>query len=199
MRASLQRCHTEMRGAQRLQPLHENSWGWFWEGHDFSRAVRPLETNRALAPGVRFPQPKEFFSGLLRTTTTQAPLRSRRKLVVTLRFGDSILADLVQQRLIADLQNHRGLLAVPVGLFQGVGNGLALRLRLWRRAPAISILRNPVALGRSLLPAVAVVPGLEFSHARFSSPRIKIALQEIIQLAQIARPGVILAGLQQRR
>ena len=50
-----------------------------------------------------------------------------RQLVVTaLGFGDPILPDLVEQGFVADLQNGRGLLAIPVGLFEGAGNGLRL-------------------------------------------------------------------------
>ena len=51
-------------------------------------------------------------------------LRSRRELVVAFGFGDSVLADLVEQRFVADLENRGGLLAVPVGLFQSLGDGL---------------------------------------------------------------------------
>ena len=51
-------------------------------------------------------------------------LRSSRQLVVALGFGDSILPDLVEQSLVADLENRGCLLAIPVGLFESLGDGL---------------------------------------------------------------------------
>src|SRR5579872_3164263 len=45
---------------------------------------------------------------------------------VAQQFGYAVLLDLVQQRLIADLEPSGSLLAVPVGLLQGAGNGLGL-------------------------------------------------------------------------
>ena len=44
--------------------------------------------------------------------------------MVSLRLGNSILPDLVEQSFVADLKNSGSLLTVPVGLFQGLGNSL---------------------------------------------------------------------------
>src|SRR5580704_2997155 len=44
---------------------------------------------------------------------------------------------------------------------------------------------------------MAVVPGKQFADRQFLVPKNQIALQEVVQLAEIARPGMILAGLQQ--
>ena len=51
-------------------------------------------------------------------------LSPRREFVVPFRLGNSILPDLVEQGFVADLQNPGGLLSVPVGLLQGLSNGL---------------------------------------------------------------------------
>jgi hypothetical protein len=39
-------------------------------------------------------------------------------------FGNPVLPDLVEQSFVADLQNRCGLLAVPVGLFESLRDGL---------------------------------------------------------------------------
>ena len=51
-------------------------------------------------------------------------LRSGRQFVVALGFGNAILPDLVEQGLVADLENRGCLLAVPVGLLESLSDGL---------------------------------------------------------------------------
>ena len=57
-------------------------------------------------------------------------LGSRGELVVAAGFGDAVLADLVQQSLVADFKEGSSLLAIPVGLFEGLGNGTRFRFVL---------------------------------------------------------------------
>ena len=45
--------------------------------------------------------------------------------------------------------------------------------------------------------AIAVFAGLELGHSQILVAENQIALQEIVELAQIARPGMVLARLQQ--
>src|SRR5208282_2846287 len=52
------------------------------------------------------------------------PLSPCRQLMMALGLGNPILPDLIQQRLVADLQQRRGLLAIPVGLLQRMRDGL---------------------------------------------------------------------------
>ena len=51
-------------------------------------------------------------------------LGSGRKLVVALGLGYAVLPNFVEQGLVANLEDGRRLLAIPVGLFESFGNGL---------------------------------------------------------------------------
>ena len=57
-------------------------------------------------------------------------------MVTTLRFRDPILADFVQQSLVADLEDGCRLLAIPVGLLERLGDGLCLGFILGRTRQA---------------------------------------------------------------
>jgi hypothetical protein len=50
-------------------------------------------------------------------------LRASRQLVMTLRLRDAVLADLVQQGLVADFQQSRSLFPIPVGFVERLGDG----------------------------------------------------------------------------
>ena len=54
----------------------------------------------------------------------QKELRSGRQFVVPFGFGNAVLPDLIEQGFVTDLQDRGSLFAVPVGLFQSLGNGL---------------------------------------------------------------------------
>jgi len=54
-----------------------------------------------------------------------SPLGVGREPVVAFGVGDSILANLVQKRFVADLQHGCGLFAIPVRLFQGLHDGFS--------------------------------------------------------------------------
>ncbi len=53
-------------------------------------------------------------------------LRSSRQFVVALALGDAVLANLVQQCLVADLQQGSCLLSIPVGFLECLRDGLSL-------------------------------------------------------------------------
>jgi hypothetical protein len=72
----------------------------FVSGYRFSDAARAAQSLPALA----------------RRNKIAKLLRPCRELVVPARLGDPILPDLIEQRLVADLKNGGGLLAVPVRL-----------------------------------------------------------------------------------
>ena len=114
-------------------------------------------------------------------------------------LGDAILADLVEQGFVADLQNGGCLLAIPIGLFQGASDGEGFRF-IFRRAPEglqTSSITRPGRLARGS--SVAIVAGQKLGDGQALISQNQLALQEIIQLAQIAGPGMIVAGLQQIR
>lgn len=54
--------------------------------------------------------------------------------MMALHLGNSILPNFIEQSFVADLQQLSRLLAIPVGLFQRLTNGLAFSLIL--RAPS---------------------------------------------------------------
>src|SRR5437660_4828715 len=54
--------------------------------------------------------------------------RPRRQTVRTPALCDAVLANLVEQCFVADLQQHRGLFAIPVSLVEGTGDSFRLRL-----------------------------------------------------------------------
>jgi uncharacterized protein (TIGR01619 family) len=60
-----------------LQAAEKLCFGGFWEGHDFSRAVKSPKINRALAPDDRLCRQTEFFP------QTVEPLRSGRRAEIT--------------------------------------------------------------------------------------------------------------------
>ncbi len=57
--------------------------------------------------------------------------------MVTLRLGNSVLANLVEQGLVADLENGCRLLAIPVGLFESFGDGLRFGFVLGRASQGL--------------------------------------------------------------
>src|SRR5580704_13267695 len=90
-------------------------------------------------------------------------LRARRQLVMALGLGNPILPDLIQQRLVADLQQRGGLLAIPVRLLQRVRDGPRLGFVFGgarhRLQPA-----SIVSSGPSMPAAVAVIARLQLGH-----------------------------------
>jgi len=52
--------------------------------------------------------------------------------VVSARLGNSVLANLVEESLVADLQDRRCLLAIPIRLFQRASNSERLGFVLGR-------------------------------------------------------------------
>ncbi len=122
--------------------------------------------------------------------------------LVALGLRDSILADLVEQGFVADLQQ-----APPpacgsswfgralVRMASASASSLALRARDF--SPPLAFSRT---VGRSrLVSTVAVVAGLQFLDGQLLVAQHQVALDEVIQLAQVARPGIVLAGLQHIR
>ena len=59
-------------------------------------------------------------------------LGSGGELVVSLRLGYSVLANFIEQGLVADLENGCRLLAIPVGLFESLGDRLCFGFILGR-------------------------------------------------------------------
>ena len=109
------------------------------------------------------------------------------------------MPDLVEQGFVADLQNGGGLLAIPIGLFQGASDSEGFRLvlrRAGKRLQPSGIIRPGRFAGSS---SGAIVARQKFGDGEAFISQNQVALQEIIQLAQVAGPGMIVAGLQQIR
>ena len=87
--------------------------------------------------------------------------------MVALGLCDSVLANFVQQRLVADLQDRRSLLAVPVCLLQSAHNCFRLGFIFGAagnrfQTAAIAILRR----GIGMRAAVTVILGLQFGDGQ---------------------------------
>src|SRR6266446_6406549 len=125
-----------------------------------------------------------------------------RKFVVAFGLGDSVLPNLVEQGFVANLQQRRRLLAVPVGLLERLPDGFSLSFILGGarqrfQSPArVSGFRRGI---RSRAAAVAVIAGLQFSDSEVLVAKDQVALEKVIQLPQISRPRMRLAGLEQLR
>src|SRR5215469_10258220 len=103
-------------------------------------------------------------------------LGAGRELVMAAGLGDSVLADFVEQRFVADLQNCGRLLAVLVGLLKRASDGLGFGFVLGRarqrlQASGIGCLGG--AVGRSS--AVAIVAGKEFADGEIFVAKNQIA------------------------
>src|ERR1700732_966127 len=89
--------------------------------------------------------------------------RACGELVVALGLGDSVLSNLIEQCLVADLQYRRRLLAVPIRLFQRAGDGLGfcavfgIACQRLQSASTVSGFRRRLATGAS----GPVIPGLK--------------------------------------
>ena len=103
---------------------------------------------------------------------------------MALRLGNSVLADFVEQGFVADLEKAGGLLAVPVGLFQSLSDGLRLGFIFggscqgFQASAGLSSARRGVARYST----GAVVSGQQFGNGEFLIPENQIALEEVIQL-----------------
>ena len=102
-------------------------------------------------------------------------LRSRRQFVVPFGFGNPVLADLVQQGFVADLENRGRLFAVPVGLLQCLGDGLRFGFIFGGASQRFQAagLRSASGGIAGALPPVPSLRGSSSLTARFSSPRIR--------------------------
>src|SRR4029077_187890 len=114
-------------------------------------------------------------------------------------LSDSILANLVKQSLVADLQDGCSLLAVPVGLLECASDRQSLGLifgRTTQRLQSSRIMRFGRITGNG---SSAVVARQEFRDCEILVTQNQIELQEIVQLAEMASPGMVVAGLEQCR
>src|SRR5467141_743596 len=125
--------------------------------------------------------------------------RAGRQPVVAAGFGDSVLTDLVEKRLVADFQQSGSLLAIPVGLLERLrdGRGFSFILRTTRerfqtacRGLSRSAPRGRVRVGS----AIYIVFRVQFGDRQGFVPQDQVAFYEIAQLAQVARPRVLQAG-----
>src|SRR4029077_18567985 len=110
-----------------------------------------------------------------------------------------ILANLVEQCFVADVQHSSCPLAVPAMLFKSVGNrfhlsavfqGLYHLLEIWILGLGASHRLRTCLLGRS---------ALQFSNRRVLIAQPEIAFDKILQLPDVARPGIPFASLDQPR
>ena len=103
---------------------------------------------------------------------------------------DSVLPDLIEQCLVADLQQRRRLFPVPVGLLERLlmasasASSLAVRDNDFNPPDAHLLLSR---IAGSLIAAHRRPMRLQFVHRQILIAQNQIALHEIIQLAQI--PG----------
>src|SRR5437867_12373634 len=120
--------------------------------------------------------------------------------MMALGLSDPVLANLVKQRLVADLQQRRSLLTVPVGFFQSFGNGFGFGLVFGgarQRLQSSGALLRAIARCGVELRAAAVALRMEFVYGEFFIAQYQVTLDEVDQLSQIPRPGIIETGLQQ--
>ena len=103
--------------------------------------------------------------------------------MVALGFGDAVLPNLIEQRFVADLQKRRGLLAIPVRLFERLPDGFSFGFVLSIASQRFQAAGFPVRRSRidARAPAaVAVVPGLQFGRRQLLVTQDQVALQEVI-------------------
>ena len=88
--------------------------------------------------------------------------------MVAFGFRDSVLPDFVEQRFVADLQQRGRLLAVPVGLFESLCDGLGFGFILSVAGQAISIPCRISGLcsGIAVRAAAAVIFRLKLRHGQ---------------------------------
>ena len=117
--------------------------------------------------------------------------------MVAFGFGNAILTNLVKERFVADLQKHRGLLAVPLGVLESLVDGLDLDLILETTSqrlqvtPASEVFREAPGANWALVPSLF---GVDLTDCERFVTQNQVTLHEIIQLAQITRPGVSHTG-----
>src|SRR5580692_1260 len=119
-------------------------------------------------------------------------------------FSDPVLPDLVEKSLVADLEQGRSLFAIPVGLLQCLCNGCSLGLifcatceRL--QAPCPSVPGTGLRARISPQSTVYVVFRIKLCNRQAFISEDEIALYEVAQLSQVARPRVFKAGGHHRR
>src|ERR1700757_1578182 len=98
-------------------------------------------------------------------------------------LGNPVLANLVEQRLVADLQQDGGLLTVPVSLLEGLrdggGLGFVLGAARERLEAACRRIGSGFAAAIRALAAVHVVLGVEFGDSQLLVAENQIALDEV--------------------
>ena len=108
---------------------------------------------------------------------------------------DIVLPYLVQHGFVAQVEQHGRTLAIPASLLKGAGDSFYFSLALHRANHLLEIgfqcrpARN--------IPMVCFI--LKLPDGRFFVAEDKIAFDEILQLANVARPGVLLACAEQAR
>ena len=132
-------------------------------------------------------------------------LRGARREAMRLGLRNSVLTDLVEQRFIANLQQSRRLLAVPIGLLQRLRNGSRLRFIFSAACQALQTARGGFhgsrRLGRRVqLPTtIQIVLRIQFRDGKSLIAENQLAFYEVAKLAQISRPGIFQASVHQCR
>ena len=112
---------------------------------------------------------------------------------------NAVLADFIEQSFVADLQQRRGLFAIPVRLFQGTGDGFGLSFIFGvarqglQAAGGASTRASAGYIG--VQSSTAVGPRLQLGCGKRLVSQNQVALDEIAQFAQVAGPGMAQACL----
>src|SRR4051794_20404879 len=109
---------------------------------------------------------------------------------------DFVLADLIEQCFVADLEYGRGLFAVPVGLLQGPGDGFDFSLILNVADKTFqSTFGRSVCLKGGI--ADRIRTDLQFLHGHVFIAENQEPFYEVSELAKIPWPWITFAGFHQ--
>src|SRR5215471_18645184 len=115
---------------------------------------------------------------------------------MALRLRDSVLPNLVKERLVADLQERSSLLAIPIRLFERAGNRFGFSFILGVAGKRLETSRWFCGVAwRGIEMRRRFVLRIQFGDGDAFVPENQVSLDEVAQFTQIARPRVVEAGL----
>src|SRR5215831_14905828 len=131
-------------------------------------------------------------------------MRPRYRAEGALPLLQPALADLLEERLVADIEQAGGALAVPLGAVQRAVDRLALRLL--RRAAADLLERQLARARRQLVDhagepvrtAPHAVAGQQLLEDRLLALQHHDALDQVLELTDVAREGIAVERARQR-